>query len=226
MHSSRRRHPSWVTPLCIIVVVIAGLVGLVLRAWLIFHYPITSDEAVVGLIAQNAMHGHFNAFYWNQPYGGTIEPDIIALFFLVFGENGWVMGLAVGSLSALAAVLTWRVTLRLVKEPRLALLAGALVWVAPQAVLADSVRTGGFRGVALICCLSMLLFAFRVLDGHRGLIEFAGLGLAAGIGWWSSPESAYYAIPSIIIVISAIVRSPAPGRGPGFRRPRSPYRPS
>ena len=201
---------SWVGSLSIVIVVIAGLVGLGLRAWLIFHFPTTSDEAVVGLIAQGALHGHVTAFYWGQQYGGTLEPDIIGLFFLVFGQNGWTEGLALGSLSAVAAVLTWRVTLRLVPVPRVALLAGALTWAAPEVVVADSVRTYGFRGVTLVCGLTMLLLALRVLDGHRRLIEFAGLGLAAGIGWWSSPEAAYYALPTVIIVVSACIGTPRP----------------
>ncbi len=200
----------WTTSLAIFVIAVAGLVGLALRAWLIFHTPSNSDEAIVGLIAQGALHGHFTAFYWGQQYGGTIEPDVIAIFFLVFGQNGWVEGLAVGSLSVVAAILTWRVTLRLVKVQIVALLAGALTWAAPEVVLGDSVRTYGFRGVALACGLAMLLLALRVLDGHRGLIDFAGLGLAAGIGWWSSPEAAYYAVPTIIMLVSAVVRTPRP----------------
>src|ERR1700722_1317062 len=200
---------SWARWIAIALIVVAGLVGLVLRSWLIFHTPITSDEAVVGLVAQGILHGHFTSFYWGQQYGGTAEPAVIALFFLIFGQHGWVETSTVGVLSALAAVLTWRVALRLVRDPILALLAGALTWAAPEVVLQDSVKTWGFRGVALVCGLLVLLLGLRVLDGKRGLLNFAGLGLAAGVGWWSSPEIAYYAVPTLFILVIAFTSTPA-----------------
>src|ERR1019366_5408409 len=131
---------SGVKALALIVIVVAGLVGLALRTWLIVHSPTTSDVAIVGLIAQGALHGHLTAFYWGQQYGGTAEPGYIALFFLVFGQNGWATELALATLSALAALLTWRVTLRLVPVPMVALLAGALTWAAPEVAVENSIR--------------------------------------------------------------------------------------
>ena len=68
----------------------ALVVGLCSRLWLIFHAPTTSDLAIVGLIAQNASHGHFVAFYWGQAYGGTAEPYLVAMAFLIFGQSGVV----------------------------------------------------------------------------------------------------------------------------------------
>ena len=146
-HSRRRggkrsATESWATWIAIVLIVAAGLVGLVLRLWLIFHSPITSDEAVVGLVAQGFLHGHFTTFFWGQQYGGTAEPALIAAFFLVLGQHGWVETGTVGILSVIAAVLTWRVALRVVRVPIIALLAAALTWAAPEVVLRTRSRPG------------------------------------------------------------------------------------
>ena len=128
---SRNRVPPSVNITVAVVAIGAGSVGLFSRLWFISHTPTNSDQAIVGLIAQNALHGHFTAFYGGQAYGGTAEPYLITLAFLVFGQTGVVAELVVGALTAAAAILTWRIALRLV-SPKVALLAGALVWTAPQ----------------------------------------------------------------------------------------------
>ena len=186
-------------------VVVAVLLGLGIRIWLIFHTPINSDEAVVGLMAAAGLHGHFNAFYWGQTYGGTAETGLTTLFFAVFGQTVLAAQLTVVTLSAVSAVLTWRIALRLVPSPGVAAMAGALVWVAPFASISFSVLFYGFRGVTLTCGLIVLLGSLRILDGHRSAIEFAVLGLAAGVGWWSSPEIAYHLIPSGLLLLGALV---------------------
>jgi hypothetical protein len=204
---SRNRVPPSVNITVAVVAIGAGSVGLFSRLWFIFHTPTNSDLANVGLIAQNALHGHFTAFYGGQAYGGTAEPYLIAFAFLVFGQTGVVAELVVGALTAAAAILTWRIALRLV-SPKVALLAGALVWTAPAVAIRDSVRVFGFRGVTLVCGLGLILVALQLLDGQRGLARFAALGLLAGVGWWSSPEIVYYAIPTGLLFGAAVVRSP------------------
>lgn len=188
----------------------ACAVAAFIRAWLVFHSPSSSDEAVVGLIAQSGMHGHFQAFYGGQHYGGTVEPYLIGLAFLFLGQTAVVAELAVIALAAVAAVLVWRIVLRLVPEPALAVLAGALVWSAPAVSVRDSIRVYGFRGVTDVCGLAAVLVALRIFDGRNGPAEFVGLGLLMGIGWWSSPEIAYFAIPILLILRYAFSGAPRP----------------
>jgi hypothetical protein len=189
-----------------IVAVGGAAIGLYMRLWLIFHAPTSSDVAVVGLMAQGALHGHFNAFYGGQAYGGTAEPILIALAFRIFGQSGVVAELVVGTLAAVAAVLTQRIALRLV-PPKVALLAGVLAWAAPAVAVRDSVRVYGFRGVTLVCGLGLILAALRLLDDQKSLLIFLVLGLLAGIGWWSSPEIAYYLVPTAVLLGAALVRT-------------------
>jgi hypothetical protein len=190
---------TWVT------VIVAVALGVALRAWLIFHEPINSDEAVVGLMAAAGLHGHFTAFYWGQAYGGTAETELTSVFFAIFGQTALAAKLTVVFISAACALLTWRITLRLVPVPGVAAMVGALVWAAPFASVSFSVLFYGFRGVTLACGLVVLLCALRMLDGRRSVFDFVLLGLAAGVGWWSSPEIVYYLIPAGLIFVGAIV---------------------
>lgn len=202
--------PRTVTLIARVAVVVALAVGLAFRIWLIFHGPINSDEAVVGLMAIAGLHGHFNAFYLGQVYGGTAETELTSLFFAVIGQTVLAAQMTVIFLSALCSYLTWRITLRLVPWRSVAAMTGALVWAAPLASVTYSVLFYGFRGVTLSCGLFVLLLALRILDGQRSPTDFGLLGLATGVGWWSSPEIVYYLIPAGLILIGALVKSATP----------------
>lgn len=198
-----------------VLVVVAGSVavvaGVAMRVWLLAHTPINSDEAVVGLMARQILHGHFSAFYWGQAYGGA-EPYVVAAVFAVFGQSALTLQCSAVLLSVVAAVLTWRVVARLVPGERaVALLAGALVWTAPAVNVFNSTREYGFRGVTTACGLALLLAVLRIADGHRSLWSFALCGLVAGIGWWSSPEVVYYALPAALILAGVVWRRRADG---------------
>jgi hypothetical protein len=193
-----------------VAVIVAVALGVALRAWFLAHQRITSDEAIVGLMARSILEGHFWAFYWGQHYGG-VEPYLVAALFAVFGTSGVLLQITAAVLAAVAAVLTWRVGLRLVADRRLAGLAAALAWVAPETSVRTSTYQYGFRSVTLIAGLASVLFALRILDGREAqrrasIADFAALGLAAGLGWWSSPEIAYFLVPAALILIGAMTR--------------------
>jgi dolichyl-phosphate-mannose-protein mannosyltransferase len=192
------------------VAVVAALGGLAVRLWFVFHYPSTADEDVAGLIAQAGLHGHFQAFYGGQAYGGTAEPYLISLAFAVFGQTAVVAELVLVALAAVSSLLVWRIVLRIVGNRQVAMLAGALAWCAPASTIRVSTYVYGFRGVTLVCGLAVVLLALRVLDGRPSLPDLGLLGLLAGIGWWSSPEIAYFAAPTLILLVLAVVRSPSP----------------
>jgi hypothetical protein len=188
-----------------VVVVAAIAIGVALRAWYLFHRPITSDEAIAGLMArQAAVHGQFTAFYWGQFYGG-VEPYLIGLRYAVFGFSSSQLGLVTTLLAAGSGLLTWRVARRLVDDRALAALAGAVAWSVPAFAMYTSTYEWGFRGVTLFCGVLLILLCLRVLDGSRRLVDFVGLGLTAGVGWWSSPEIAYFAIPAGLLLVQSFL---------------------
>lgn len=191
--------------LAVVAVAVAGVaLGVALRAWALTHHVLNADEAVVGLMAEGVLHGHGSVFYWGQDYGGG-EAYVAALLVAAFGRSGIALESTAAVLSVLAALTTWRVARRLTPDRGVAALAGVLVWVAPEVAVRLSTMEYGFRGVTMLFGLLALLAAVRLLDGYRGLPDWAGLGLSAGIAWWSSPEAVYYLLPAFLLFVAAVV---------------------
>ncbi len=187
-------------------VVLLFAFGLCLRVWILGRAPINSDQAVVGLMAREILHGHLFAFYWGQSYGGG-EPYVVAALFAVFGQSRLVLGLAPILLDAVAAFLVWRIGLRLF-DARAAVLAALLFWLWPEVYLYLSTVEYGFRFLALACGLAVLLLALRLTDGRPSrLVDWAGLGLFLGLGWWCTPEIVYYAAPALLWIAFRALRS-------------------
>jgi hypothetical protein len=89
-------------------------------------------------------------------------------------------------------------------------------------VVQQSTLELGFRQVTLACGLGCLIAAHRAAyvpcrtgshrtgaqaDATGGWPVWAVLGLVGGIGWWSSPEIVYFALPVLALVAVALVRT-------------------
>ena len=79
------------------------------------------------------------------------------------------------------------------------------------------VREIGFRGATLCCGLVLVLCALRVHQHRAGAATRVFLGLAAGAGWWASPEIAYFVVPAIVLLVAGWDRLYAPPSGPASR---------
>ena len=215
------RRTEWPTTAWLLLVVCAAavLVGVAVRAWLLLHQPLTGDEAIVALMAQQIRHGHFYSFYWGGAYGGA-EPYLVAALTSVFGSGAVAVNLSATLLTAVSTVLVWSIVRSLV-PPRarwVAYPAAAMFWVWPEAALWNSTRESGFRCVTLLAGLACLKLALRwATSGSWG--DAAGLGLAFGVGWWSSPEIVYFLIPVVSVVAVAVYRPAARWSASKGRRP-------
>lgn len=179
------------------VTLAAVVVGTALHAWWVFHTRLTGDQAIAGLMGREIRHGHLYTFYWGQAYGGA-EPYVVAVVTLVGRTSGTVLNLVPTLLAALSAVLVWRVGRRIVPTGMevVAGAAGAAVWLGPQVLTMTSSQELGFRGVTLAAGVGLVLAAQRAGTTWRPL-DLAVLGLVAGVGWWSSPEIIYFALPAL-----------------------------
>jgi len=199
---ARRRPPGLSLRAVVTGTLVAAFgVGLALRLWLLWHRPLTSDEAIVGLMASQIRHGQMFTFFWGQSYGG-VEPYVVALWSFVAGSGAASLNSVPMVLSAVAAVLAWRIGLRVVPAGMrvLAVAAGAVLWVWPDVVIYNSTRELGFRGVTVVTGLAVLLMALRVIE-RPSPFNIGVLGLVAGIGWWSSPEIIYFAVPAVAYLL-------------------------
>lgn len=176
-----------------------ALAGVALRAFVLTGPAgsYDSDEAVVGLMAQQMLDGEWRAFYWGQHYAGTLETALVALA----GAQPATTKLVPVTLWALAGVLTWRVGRRFLDE-RVAVLAGLLTWVAPGAYVWWSTKERGFYPMSVVLGLVLLLAAQRIVERGGRPWDWAVLGLSAGLGFWTSPTVAYFAVPAAVWILA------------------------
>jgi 4-amino-4-deoxy-L-arabinose transferase-like glycosyltransferase len=182
----------------IALLVLVGAAGLVLRVW-VDHSAIgtpDSDEAVMGLMVRHALHGHLTTFYWGQPYGGSQEVLLTVPLFAVFGSSYTALRVVPIALSALAAVLVWRLGRRTVGEPAAAL-AGALMWVWFPESLVHLSHQYGFYASSVVYSALVLLLVLRVVE-HPDRVRVATLGLVLGLAFWESVQIVPVAVPALL----------------------------
>ena len=181
----------------LVVIVTAAAAGIVLRAVVQWSSlgVLDGDEAVWGLMARHAVHGELTSFYWGQGYGGTEEVLLTAPLFALFGTGVVAMRIVPLALTAVAALIVWRIGRRTIGEPGAAF-AAALFWVWPPYLIWKSGRAHGFYGSGLILAALVLLLVLRLLD-RRSRGDAALLGLVIGLAWWQTPQVVPIALPAL-----------------------------
>jgi 4-amino-4-deoxy-L-arabinose transferase-like glycosyltransferase len=154
------------------------------------------DEAVWGLMARHFLDGEFSVFFWGQGYGGTLEVFPTAALFALLGTSTLAIRIVPIALTALAAVIVWRVGRRTVGEPA-ARIAAVLLWVWPPYLVWKSERAHGFYGSGLVLASLILLLVVRLAE-RRSRVDAALLGLVLGLGWWQTPQIVPIAIPACV----------------------------
>jgi hypothetical protein len=240
------RLASWAATWPWALPVLAGVLSLVFRLWLVArtHAMIDADEAMVGIQAERILHGQFPVYFYGQAYMGSLEAYLVAPLVAVLGPTGWALRLVPIVLSLLLVYLTWRLALALLPTgaPSTPMLAGLASLVAAIPPLYDAVaemRAWGGQIEIYVISLALLLCAVELADrlragaggaeqGRRWLL----IGFLAGLGIWINPLVIYAlvaaflwllppvsarAFPAIAERISSlVVRVPFVGSGPAF----------
>jgi hypothetical protein len=184
------------------------LIGIAVRIFLIVHSSptIPGDEAMTGIQAENILRGLRPIYYYDQPYMGSLEAYILAVFFAIAGPSVTVLRVAMMCVSLLMIVLTWFLGSALADQAhlkgsikRLFVLIATLVSAFPP--LYDAVlemRTLGGYIEAMIIMLWILLCALRLTQrwqagaSRRELtLRWLGLGFVVGLGFWIDPLVVY-----------------------------------
>ncbi|MGH9087584.1 MAG: hypothetical protein ACRDYZ_05645 [Acidimicrobiales bacterium] len=204
------RHPLLSASALLVTLACAGALaaGIWLRLWLVLHVALDSDEAVVGLMAEQVLHGHFSAFYWGQSYGG-VEPLLAAAGLAVLGHSGYALNATAATLDLVACALV-AVLARVAGAGRAAAaVAASLAWLWPFSAVWNSTRELGFRQATLVLGLLLLVLAVSIVRRGGGPVRWSLLGLVGGVGWWASPEIAYFAVPAAGLLAWELVRRQA-----------------
>ena len=158
-----------------------------------------SDEAIVGLMALHALHGHFTAFYWGQGYGGPQEALLTVPLFWLFGA-GWVaLRIVPIALTAATSIVLWRAGRRLFGEPQGAV-AGALFWVWPPFLVYKLTHQFGFYASGVFYCALLLLLALRVAE-RPDRVRVGTFAFVVGFAFWETEQI----VPIAIVLIGWIV---------------------
>jgi hypothetical protein len=198
----RARRWLWARRWGLAVVLVGAVAGLALRWWIVGG-PLGDadlDEATVGVQALQFGDGHVQAFFPNQPYGGTVEPGLVALAFRVFGASVVVLKAVPIALAALAAVLSWRVARRLGIGAVGRWCVPIVVWCGPAYAVLFSTKERGFYGVALVLAAAYPLLVLRLADQATwpNVLVF---GACVGLGWWQTPLAMLVAVPCAVWLV-------------------------
>jgi hypothetical protein len=167
---------------------LTGVAGIALRIW-VYRSALgtpNADEAVVGLMTRHVVDGEFTTFYWGQAYGGSQEAILTAPVFLVVGSSWLALRMIPIVLSAVAALLIWRVGRRTIGEPAAAVAAGVF-WIWPPFVLYQLTHQQGFYASNVVYCGLLLLLALRVVE-RADRTRVGLLGLVLGLAFWQTAQ--------------------------------------
>jgi len=179
---------GWVRFLMLLL--IAGAAARIATAWLL-QISTSVDHGIPCLMAKHMAEGTaWPAFYYGQPYMGSLEPFISSLFVRIMGPGGFAYNLG----TALFAVLflcvmakwTWRAG-----GPVAACAALAFLVIGPPHYFQFS--SWSYGGYAAILFLSpcLLLLSDRIMEKEQAErasgCDYLMLGILAGLGWWTSP---------------------------------------
>ncbi|HEY5058563.1 MAG TPA: glycosyltransferase family 39 protein, partial [Gaiellaceae bacterium] len=143
-----------------------------------------SDEAVGGLMAKHALAGNFSVFYWGQGYGGPLETWLAAPVVGIFGGSWIALRMIPILISALTAIVVWRLGLRTIGRWGAAT-AGAICWTFPSHLVWRSIHFHIFYASEMLFTALALLLVVRIRD-RASRRDMALLGLVVGLGLWQS----------------------------------------
>jgi hypothetical protein len=188
------------------IVFLAGLlfsVSLGLQWYVIAtqRIPLSSDQAVVGLMAKHILSGKGHpVFIYGSTYGGTLEPHYVACVFALLGTSTDAYRAAMALLLLLTMAGIFAVTGRSLGWPA-ALVALAYLSVPPFFFLYKGLTSDGAYDAFNLLVVASLAFCWsfdRSLQQGRPLWPTLGaLGFVSGVAWWVMP----LALPVTAVVL-------------------------
>jgi uncharacterized SAM-binding protein YcdF (DUF218 family) len=217
-NTAQAREKRWYTPL-LSPLWLCLLAALIIRTWLTVRTQgiLDADEALVGIQAQQILHGDFPIYFYGIPYFGSLEAYLVSILFAIFGSSVWALRAVATILSLVLVCLTWWLASLLAETARLPLYArrcftivAALVAAIPP--LYDGIielRTWGGWIETFVLMLLLLISVFRLTSRWREgassrelALRWAGIGFIVGLGMWVYPLIATAILAAAIWIIA------------------------
>lgn len=190
--------------------ILAGLLlaGIALRVWSMAraNWMIDGDEATFGLMARHILQGERPLFLYGQPYMGSLQAYLGAIFFALFGMSRAAFK-AVTFIEFIAFAASVYLLARRVAGSRAAVTATAFVALPPVYVLSATARLWGPLLDAMTLGNLILLLAIdeayppSVLPPRRRWVRYLLMGVFAGFGFWLHGQIATYVAAAAIILV-------------------------
>ena len=200
----------------IAALVLAGLGMRIVKAWQIHTLP-DSDYSLVALMVKHIAEGtDFPVFFYGQMYMGTLEPALTALLSKVMGVSLFTTFLGTTLIGGLTLPLIY-LWARESGGRHAGLVALLISLAGSDAYLHYSVAPCGGYMTMLNCGLIVVYLACRIVTRLKTGLKvspaaYVGLGLAGGIGWWSSQLMVVFLITACIILLAGVSK-PLIGNG-------------
>jgi 4-amino-4-deoxy-L-arabinose transferase-like glycosyltransferase len=162
---------------------------------------LNSDEAVIGLMAMHLLDGEFSTFFWGQDYGGTLDVILAAPFVWLFGPTRMALQL-VPVLQSIAATALVALVARRILGWRGGATAAAIFWSFPAAFVWWQTRPSLLYLPIVVLGLTIVLCVQRLEEDPFRRAEWLLAGVAAGVGWWTSPHVLYFLLPSVLWLLA------------------------
>ena len=170
-----------------------------LKFWLEINksVPFNGDEAIVGLMAKHILSGERPVFFYGQAYMGSLDAWLTAGAFKIFGVSVAAIRLVQGLLYLGYLLSLWWLAALFSKHENIPVIIVALAALPPVVITTYTTASLGGYGESLILGNIVLGLGYCVIytGAKDNYWNWAGLGLAAGVGFWTLGIAGMYIVP-------------------------------
>ncbi len=165
-------------------------------------FPFNADEAIVALMGRHILQGEIPIFFYGQAYMGSLDALLVALSFLIFGEQVNTIRF-VQILLYIGVLLSTFWLSVIIFRSRMAALFSVILLAIPtvNVTLYTTVSLGGYGEALLIgnllLCIGLLMVQKRSQQtSFASNLGFVLLwGVLAGLGLWANGLTLVYSLP-------------------------------
>ena len=191
-----RKFP-WLHLLIILLIAATARALLLASGAVSFH----SDEAIVALMARHINQGARPVFFYGQAYMGSLDAWLIAIGFRLLGESVASIRLVQSVLYLLIVATGYLAAWEFSGKRIVAAVAGLLLAVPTvNMALYTTATLGGYNETLLFGNL-ILIAGYKIARGMARSWQWAVLGLATGLGWWTNGLIALNVLPTGLFIL-------------------------
>jgi hypothetical protein len=192
---------SRVTRRELILVLAVLLVAAAIRLLLATHgWPyVNSDEATLGLMADDILwHGAHPLFSYGDHHIGAIDAYLQALFFAILGSTDLVMHIVTTIQVVVFLVLFYLFTREVFSTPVAVVTLLLLAFCGQQELFYEVRANRHAQDILVFSALLLWLVVWRLRHPERTILVDFAIGLAAGIGLWSTLLTLPFAVAAAL----------------------------